>query len=104
VHSLRAAAPARQDQPGKTSPAGPARQGAAAPGVSCFLLHLATGKVWTSASGGGCSSHSGVELPCEEGHYMRLTCGLGPILKIIAISMVIGVGLGLYLGAYVITI
>jgi hypothetical protein len=35
---------------------------------------------------------------------MRLTCGLGPVVKLIAVSMLIGVGLGLYLGAYVITL
>lgn len=37
----------------------------------------------------------------EEGHYMRFTTGFGPVMKLIGISMLIGLGLGLYLGAHV---
>jgi hypothetical protein len=35
---------------------------------------------------------------------MRINCGPGMVVKLVAVTMLIGVVLGLYLGAYVITI
>jgi hypothetical protein len=31
---------------------------------------------------------------------MRLTSGLGPVMKLVGFSLMIGVGLGLYLGTH----
>lgn len=35
---------------------------------------------------------------------MRLTTGLGPVMKIIGVSLLVGVGVGLYLAAYVLPV
>ncbi|MEN3356953.1 MAG: hypothetical protein V7637_935 [Mycobacteriales bacterium] len=32
--------------------------------------------------------------------HMRLTTGLVPVMKLVAVSLMVGVGLGLYLGTH----